>query len=213
MSDESEVPPGDPQTQAIAKRGWRGDEHLAQAEAAGEVGLDRSEVEVDLYTEGFKAGTTVQDPKDGSIVLRGRTVLKARELKRSLRPMLQYVGVGLEAVKVNVSDGRFEVRIASRAAESSQPALGGAKIALQLLFGFGVLGFAAYSLLPGAYTVVAAIVWGVGLLLGAWQLRTGLVGGRAMLAARLAMGLGMLAHEEKLVLPPERDGPDDGSAA
>lgn len=191
-----------PQGQAIARRGWRGDEHRLQADAAGEVGLDRRDVEVDLYTEGFKSGTTIQDAKDGAIVLRGRTVLKAVELKKAMRPMLQYVGVALDAVQIRVHDGTFEVRIASRAAEASQPALGGAKIALKLWLGFGLLGLAAYTLLPTAWAAVAAVLWGVGLLLGAWQLRTGMVGGRAMLAARLAMGLAMLAHEQQLVLPP-----------
>jgi len=31
-----------------------------------------------------------------------------------------------------------------------------------------------------------------------------LISGRTMLAARLAVGLGILAHEEQLILPPAR---------
>ena len=53
---------------------------------------------------------------------------------------------------------------------------------------------------------MAAILWGVGLILGAWQLRRGLASGRAMLAARLAIALGMLAAEEQLILPPAEEG-------
>ena len=47
-----------------------------------------------------------------------------------------------------------------------------------------------------------APVWGIGLMLGGWQLRQGMASGRAMLAGRLAIGLGMLAQEEKIILPP-----------
>jgi hypothetical protein len=42
-------------------------------------------------------------------------------------------------------------------------------------------------------------------MLGAWQLRRGLATGRAMLGARVAIALGMVAQAEKLVLPPEGD--------
>jgi len=39
-------------------------------------------------------------------------------------------------------------------------------------------------------------------LVGGWQLRRGMASGRAMLAGRLAVGLGMLAQAEKVILPP-----------
>jgi len=42
------------------------------------------------------------------------------------------------------------------------------------------------------------------------MLRRSLVSGRTMLAAKLAVGLGMLAHEEQLILPPG-DGSSGGS--
>ena len=57
-------------------------------------------------------------------------------------------------------------------------------------------------LLLGAFsTSAAAILWGAGLLYGSWELRRGMVSGRAMLGARLSLGLAMLAREEQLILP------------
>lgn len=183
-----------------AARPWRGDEARLQIEAAAEAGLRPQTVELDLYTQGFSAGMTVDDPLDGAIVARGRTVLKQAELLRSLRPALEYLGVPRNAVALRIHDGNFELRVAKHAAEASRPALDSGKLALEVLVGFGLLGLVFHQLLlvPG----VAGIVWGVGLLLGAWQLRKGLASGRAMLAGRLAIGLGMLAQEEKIILPP-----------
>ncbi|MEX1368216.1 MAG: hypothetical protein AB1Z98_34115, partial [Nannocystaceae bacterium] len=108
-------------------------------------------------------------------------------------------GVTMDAVKVRVHDGDFELRVAKHAAESSQPSLESGKITLKLWFGFGLLGFACYQMIAPA---LAAIIWGIGLMLGGWQLRQGMASGRAMLAGRLAIGLGMLAQEEKIILPP-----------
>ncbi|MCX4244908.1 hypothetical protein [Paraliomyxa miuraensis] len=178
---------------------WRGDEHVLAVEAAAEAGLDRGDVELDLYTQGFSSGMTVDDPLDGAIVARGRTVLRERELLRSLRPALQYLGVPADAVKLRIHDGSFELRVSKHAAEASRPALDAGKQALKLWLGFGLLGLAGYQLLA---PFVAAIVWSAGLLLGGWQLRRGMASGRAMLAGRLAIGLGMLAQEEKIILPP-----------
>ncbi len=178
---------------------WSGDEHRIRSAAAKEAGLDATSVEADFFTEGFKAGIVLQDPFDGAIVARGRTVLEEKELFTSLRPALQYLGVRKDDYKVKVTGGTFELRVSKHVAEQSSPVLESAKLALQVFIGFGILGFAAYQWMPQA---VAGIIWGVGLMLGGWQLRSGLVSGRAMLSARLAMALGMLAQEEQLILPP-----------
>jgi hypothetical protein len=181
---------------------WRGDEHNLRLQAASEVGLVRTEAAVDSYTQGFSAGITVEDPYDGAIVARGRTVLKHHELLRSLRTALAYLGVSRDASSLRVHDGKFELRVARHAAERSSPVLDAGKNTLRVWIGFGVLGLVAYQVLP---TFLAAFVWSAGLLIGAWQLRRGLATGRAMLAARLAIALGVLAAEEQLILPPAED--------
>jgi hypothetical protein len=56
--------------------------------------------------------------------------------------------------------------------------------------------------LLGVSRLATVLVWGVTLLYGAWSLRRGMVSGRTMLAARMAVGLALLAHEEQLILPP-----------
>jgi hypothetical protein len=178
---------------------WRGDEHLVQVEAAVEAGLSRSQTELDLYTHGFSAGMTVEDPLDGAIVARGRTVLKEGELRRSLRPALQYLTIPADAFALRVHDGSFELRVAKHAAEASRPALDSAKLALRIWLVAGLLGVLSYALVAPA---AAGLLWGVGLLLGGWQLRRGTASGRAMLAGRLAVALGMLAQAEKIILPP-----------
>lgn len=178
---------------------WRGDDHQLQVEAAAEAGLPTADVELDLYTKGFSSGMTVEDSFDGAIVARGRTVLSEKQLRKSLRPMLRYLGATADVVKLRVHDGDFELRLAKHAAEASQPALQTAKVTLGLWVLFAVLGYAAYQLFT---PMVAAFVWGGGLMLGGWMMRRGMASGRAMLASRLAMGLGMLAQEEKIILPP-----------
>lgn len=181
---------------------WRGDEHRLQVQAAGEAGLATNDVAVELYTKGFSAGMTIEDPLDGAIVARGRTVLDRLQLSKSLRPVLRYLGIDPELVALEIVDGRFVLRVHKKATEGSRPVFEAGKLTLQIWIGFGLLGFAAGRFLP---PFVSAIFWGVGLLLGGWQLRRGLTTGRAMVAARLAIALGMLAHEEQLVLPPEND--------
>ncbi len=187
--------------------GWRGDEHKLQVQAAEEAGLQASQVALDLYTEGFKAGLQERDPADGSIVLRGRTVLKAEELERSLRPMLRFLRIGPEAARARVFDGQFELRIAAHAAEASAAVQGAARSVILMWMAGGLLGWWMLSM----SRVTTFLVWGVTLLLGAWSLRRGLVSGRTMLAARLAVALGMLAHEQQLILPPA-DGRGGGAA-
>ncbi len=181
---------------------WRGDDHKLQVEAAQSVGLVGDEVALELYTKGFSAGMTIDDPLDGAIVARGRTPLKEAELMKSVRPAMRYLGVGPEYVALRVHDGKFELRIHKRAAEAGKPVYEAGKLTLKLWIGFGLLGWTAmrFAFLP---EFVTAILWGVGLLLGAWQLRRGMASGRAMLAARISMALGMLAQAEQLVLPPD----------
>jgi hypothetical protein len=183
---------------AVAKP-WRGDDHKLQLEAAAEAGLSRSQTELELYTEGFAGGITIEDPLDGAIVARGRTVLREAELRRSLRPALQYLGLGADAIALRVHDGSFELRVARQSAEAARPALESSKAALLTWVGMGLVGLACYQLVAPA---AAGILWGIGLMVGGWQLRRGTASGRAMLAGRLALGLGMVAQEEKIILPP-----------
>jgi hypothetical protein len=184
---------------------WRGDDHKLQVEAAQSVGLVGDEIALDLYTKGFSAGMTIDDPLDGAIVARGRTPLKESELIKSVRPAMRYLGVGPEYVALRVHDGKFELRIMKRAAEAGKPVYEAGKVTLKLWLGFGLIGF---TLLRFAFVpdFVVAILWGLALLLGGWQLRKGMASGRAMLAARIAMALGMLAQAEQLVLPPDDAG-------
>lgn len=195
----------DPSSRALVRRPgaaakpWRGDDHKLQLEAAAEAGLPRNQTELDLYTEGFAGGITLDDPLDGAIVARGRTVLREAELRKSLRPALQYLGLASDAVALRVHDGSFELRVAKHAAEAARPALESGKAALRTWVGMGVVGVACYQLVAPA---AAGLLWGIGLLVGGWQLRRGMASGRAMLAGRLALGLGMVAQEEKIILPP-----------
>jgi hypothetical protein len=184
---------------AAAVRPWRGDDHKLQLEAAAEAGLSRSQIELDLYTEGFAGGITLHDPFDGAIVARGRTVLREAELRKSLRPALEYLGLGPDAVALRVHDGSFEIRVAKHAADGGRPALESGKAALRTFVGVGVMGVACYQLVAPA---AAAVLWGIGLLVGGWQLRRGMASGRALLASRLARGLGMVAQAETIILPP-----------
>lgn len=188
---------------------WRGDEHKLQVQAAQEAGLAPTQVAVELYTEGFKLGLQERDPADGAIVLRGRTVLKAEELERSLRPMLRFLRIGPDAARARVFDGQFELRIVAQAAEASAAMHGAANLVLSLWLASGLLGWWLLSVSRAA----TFVVWGLSLIVGAYSLRRGLVSGRTMLAARLAVGLGMLAHEEQLILPPAEGSSPGGGAA
>ena len=181
-------------------RPWTGDDHRLQVAAAKEAGLDGDDAEVELYTAGFKAGMTLEDPFDRAIVLRGRTVMKVEQLRRSLDPMLRFLRLGPDQVALRVHEGTFELRVDKQAAEKAAPALESAKIALKLWLGIGLLGLLVYQVFPMA----AGIVWGIGLIAGGLTMRAGLVNGRSMLGARLALGLGLLAKEEQLILPPAR---------
>jgi hypothetical protein len=201
MSDDEETAlakAGEAKDSALLTRPWSGDEHKLQVEAASEAGLEANEVELELFTEGFKAGMVLQDRADKAIVLQGRTILARGELKKALTPLTRFLQVPMSEVGVQVHDGKFELRVSNTAAERAAPALDSAKVALKTFFGFGLMGLLAMQL----FKPLAAIVWGVGLLLGGYALREGLVNGRSMLAGHFVLGLGMLAQEEGLILPP-----------
>jgi hypothetical protein len=199
MPDDSSASRALARRPGAAPRPWRGDDHKLQLEAAAEAGLPRSQTELELYTEGFAGGLTLEDPLDGAIVARGRTVLREAELRKSLRPALQYLGLAADAIALRVHDGSFELRVARHAAEAARPALESGKAALRTWVGVGLVGIACYQLVAPA---VAGILWGIGLMVGGWQLRRGMASGRALLAGRLALGLGMVAQSEKIILPP-----------
>lgn len=201
MTDSKEMSRGPGETSlARAGEAWRGDDHALQVQAAKEAGLPASQAAIDLFTEGFRRGLVEKDPADGAIVLRGRTVLKAEELEQRVKPMLRFLRLAPDASRVRVVDGEFELRVAGSAAEASEPAQGAAKMVLMIWIASALLGF----FLLGSSQFAALLVWSAGLLVGASALRRGLISGRTMLAARLAVGLGILAHEEQLILPPAR---------
>ena len=177
---------------------WRGDDHAIQIAAAKEAGLSEGDAALESFTEGFKAGMTVEDPSDGSIVLRGRTVLKEKQLFKSIDPVLRFLQIPRGNVDVRIHDGEFELRVGKVVADQAKPALDSAKVALQVLLAAGLVGWVAGT----ALALMSPIIWGIGLLVAGYTLRQGLVNGRSLLAARLAVSLGMLAKEEGLVLPP-----------
>jgi hypothetical protein len=187
---------------------WRGDEHELRVNAAREAGLayeEINEVELDLFTEGFKAGLTLDDPNDHNIVLRGRTVLREKQLNQALRPVLRVLSLTIEQFSLRVHDGEFELRVLPNAAEASTPALDSAKTVLKLWIGAGLVGLAIWTQLEIAWLTM--LVWGGGLLAGGYMLRRGAVSGRALLGARLTLALAMYAQQEQLILPPSRPGP------
>jgi hypothetical protein len=181
MSDE-----GRRQARAAGAPGLAG--RRAQAAGAGRAGgrLAGGQVAVDLYTEGFKAGLQERDPADGAIVLRGRTVLRRRSSSAACGRCFDSCGSGPTRCGRGCIDGEFEVRIAAQAAEASAPVQGAARSVTLDVDGGGLLGW----WMLGVSRVATFLVWGITLLLGAWSLRRGLVSGRTMLAARLAVGWG-----------------------
>lgn len=180
---------------------WRGDEHALRLSAAQEAGLDTKDLELELFTEGFKAGMTIKD-RDGALVLRGRTVLKDAQLRKSLKPTLRFLALLPDQVATRVDDGEFELRVSASAVEQSKGSTNAVNVVLKLWLGFGLLGLIAWNALHLEW--LAAIVWGGALLAGAVTLQRGVVTGRSLLAARLTLALAMLAKEEKLILPPAK---------
>jgi hypothetical protein len=202
---------GEPVSKALAKldddTAWRGDEHELRLSAAREAGLSAEElgdVELDLFTAGFKAGMVLDDPSDRSIVLRGRTVLREKQMAKALSPTLRFLSIPRDQVALRIHDGEFELRIGRVAIDSAKPALDHAKLTLKLWFGAGATGLVLWSMFKLAWA--ATILWGLALVLGGYVLRQGTFSGRSMLAARLTVALAMLAKEEKLILPPARVG-------
>ncbi len=201
--------PNKPEQRQLAKLGdeqpWRGDEHELRLAAAREAGLEAQElgdVELDLFTEGFKAGMVLDDPSDRAIVLRGRTVLREKQMSKALTPTLRFLSIPKDQVALRIHDGEFELRIARTVAEAAKPTLDSAKVTLKLWLGAGLIGLLAWNMFGLGW--LAAIVWGSALVVGGYVLRQGTVSGRSMLAARLTVALAMLAKEEKLILPPAR---------
>jgi hypothetical protein len=191
----------------LGDEGWRGDEHGLRVSAAREAGLEHeevNEVELELFTEGFKAGLTLDDPSDHNIVLRGRTVLREQQLQQSLRPLMRVLSVTIEQFTLRVHDGEFELRVLPNAAEAATPALDSAKTVLKLWIAAGLVGLAIWTQLEIAWLTM--LVWGGGLLGGGYMLRQGAVSGRALLGARLTVALAMYAQQEQLILPPSRPG-------
>lgn len=184
---------------------WRGDEHSLRLSAAREAGFEAEEIndmELQLYTEGFKTGLVLDDPDDHTIVLHGRTVLHEKQMAEALHPTLRFLSLGKEQVALRIHDGEFELRVSPDAAEAATPALQAASLVLKLWIGLGAVGLLVWYWFD--LTWLTAILWGGALIGGGYALRQGSVSGRAMLGARLALALGMLAQQEQLILPPKQ---------
>ena len=184
---------------------WRGDEHSLRLAAAREAGYEVEEInemELQLYTEGFKTGMVLDDPEDHAIVLHGRTVMRERQMSKALQPTLRFLHLTKEQVALRIHDGEFELRVSPDAADAAKPALEAAQLVLKLWIGLGLVGLLAWYWFDLSW--LAAILWGGALLGGGYTLRQGSVSGRAMLGARLALALAMLAQQEQLILPPSR---------
>lgn len=215
------APMSKPETRALRKLSvlgdhepWRGDEHELRLSSAREAGIpaeEVSELELELFTEGFKAGMVIDDRSDRSIVLRGRTILTEQQLGKAISPTLRFLGVARDQVALRIHDGEFELRVARHAVEAAKPTLDSAKITLKLWLGAGLLGLLAWKVLHLGW--LAAIVWGLALVLGGYALRQGTISGRSMLAARLTVALALLAREEQLILPPARAASGDAEAS
>jgi hypothetical protein len=201
------VPEQGKQLGSLDGEAWRGDEHELRLSAAREAGLESEEideVQLELFTEGFKAGLTLDDPADHNIVLRGRTVLREQQLSKALRPVLRVLSVSIEQFSLRIHDGEFELRVLPNAAEAATPALDSAKTVLKLWIAAGLVGLAIWTQLELAWLTM--LVWGGGLIAGGYMLRQGAVSGRALLGARLTLALAMYAQQDQLILPPSRPG-------
>jgi len=184
--------------------GWNGDDHHVEVESAAEAGLRGADAALESFTRGFSEAIVVDDPKDHAVVAHGRTVLNKKQLNNVFNPAMRFLGIARDSFRVRLHDGEFEVRLDKTAVESAATAEGGPREALKAFLGFGGTGLLLYTMVvPWA----GGIAWGIGMLVGGWQLRRGLVSGREMLAGKLAIALGMIAQEEGLVLPPTKDRP------
>lgn len=189
---------------------WRGDEHELRLAAAREAGLadeDVGEVELELFTAGFKAGMVLDDPADRAIVFRGRTILRDKQMLEALLPALRFLSISRDQIALRIHDGEFELRITRAAVDRAQPALDHAKLTIKLWFGAGLTGLVLWNMFKLAWA--ATILWGLALVVGGYVLRQGTFSGRSMLAARMTVALAMLAKEEKLILPPAKLAADE----
>lgn len=207
MSDAQDPAPAGPlarrKADAIASgdgddAAWRGDDHQIAVAAAKEAGLSEVDAELESFTAGYRAGMVVEDPEDRAIVVRGRTVLKEKQLRKALDPTLRFLKIPPTEMALRLHDGEFELRVGRAVADNAKPVLDSAKVALQVWLAAGLLGLFVMQYSNAG----AAILWGLGLILGGWTLRQGLVNGRSMMAARLTVALAMLTKEEGLILPP-----------
>lgn len=185
------------ETDLALREGWRGNGHLEMVGAAQEAGLSAKETELELFTKAFAASSVLDDPEDHSIVMRGRTTLSDTQLLKCLYPTFRFLRLPKDEVVARVYDGNFELRVSSKAAQTAPSNIGHAKVALQVLLGAGLFGWAAMEIAQ----LATAVIWAVGLLVAGWVLRKGLVSGRAIMGARLANSLAILAQEEGLILP------------
>lgn len=177
---------------------WRGDDHQIAVASAKEAGLSEVDAELESFTEGFRAGMVVEDPEDRAIVVRGRTVLKEKQLRKAIDPTLRFLKIPPTEMALRLHDGEFELRVGRAVADNARPVLDSAKVALQVWIATGLIGLFVMQWSNAG----AAIMWGLGLVLGGWTMRQGLVNGRSMMAARLTVALAMLSKEEGLILPP-----------
>lgn len=189
--------------------GWRGNGHRDLVQAAKEAGLPAKKTELELFTQAFASSTVLDDPQDHSIVMRGRTTLTDQELLKCLYPTMRFLRLRKDDVVARVHDGSFELRVSSKAAQTAPSNIGHAKVALQIMLGAGLLGWACMEIAQW----ITAVIWGAGLLVAGWTLRRGLVSGRAIMGARLANSLAILAQEEGLILPEAGAGPSDPAAS
>jgi hypothetical protein len=135
---------------------------------------------------------------DSAIVLRGRTVLREKELLDLLEPTFRFLRLDDDAARVLVQDGAFELRIRGGVAEMASATWDSTKVAAQLQLSVIVLGLIALQWsLPFALGA-----WGIGTALTFYVWRSGAVDGRSLLAARLTLALALAAKEEGVVLPP-----------
>lgn len=177
---------------------WSSDEHKLAVESAKEAGLDARDAAIESFVKGFRAGLTLNDPVDSAIVLRGRTVLREKELLSLLEPTFRFLRLDDDAARVLVQDGTFELRIRGGVAEMANATWDSTKVAAQLQLSVIVLGLIA---LQWSFPFALG-AWGIGTALTFYVWRSGAVDGRSLLAARLTLALALAAKEEGVVLPP-----------
>lgn len=184
----------------IAANPWSGNEHQLQLAAAQEAGLSREQTALALYQQGFASGLTLQDPLDGSIVLRGRTVLQAEQLKRELAAYFHFYHISPHAVRILVSDGNFELRMAPQMIYTSAVMRWAGFKTMAVWTTIAIMGWLFSSTIVGSW--LSPLLWLLGGLMGAWILGRGIQQARPLLANQLTTSLARCAHHQQLILPP-----------